>query len=71
MPVQRERANPKKRRGPAPTGKGAPVVVRLQPDALEWLDAERARRDPVPSRPEMIRILLELAKRQCLFDQVD
>lgn len=46
-------------RGPAPTGKGTPVMVRLQPDLLYWLDAERAKLDPVPSRPEMIRVYLE------------
>lgn len=49
----------KKKRGPAPTGKGVQVVVRLQPDLLSWLDAERAKLDPEPSRPEMIRIYLE------------
>lgn len=37
-------------------------MVRLQPDQLDWLDAERAKLDPVPSRPEMIRIFL--AERQ-------
>lgn len=34
-------------------------MVRLQPDLLDWLDAERAKLDPQPSRPEMIRIYLE------------
>ncbi|WP_420480464.1 hypothetical protein [Cereibacter sphaeroides] len=29
---------------------------------LAWLDEERARLDPVPSRPEMVRVLLEAAK---------
>lgn len=51
-----------KRRGPAPTGKGTQVVVRLQPDALAWLDAERGKIDPVPSRPEMVRLILSQAK---------
>jgi len=52
----------KGRRGPAPTGKGVQVVVRLQPDALAWIDAERAKLDPEPSRPEFIRQLIERAK---------
>jgi hypothetical protein len=39
-----------------PTGKGTPVVVRLQPDQLAALDAYIARQPaPKPSRPEAIR----------------
>lgn len=34
-------------------------MVRLQPDLLAWLDAERAKLDPEPSRPEFIRQLIE------------
>lgn len=34
-------------------------MVRLQPDLLEWLDAERTKLDPTPSRPEFIRQVLE------------
>lgn len=34
-------------------------MVRLQPDLLAWLDAERAKLDPEPSRPEMIRSIIE------------
>ena len=34
-------------------------MVRLQPDLLDWLDQQRAKLDPEPSRPEMIRIYLE------------
>lgn len=37
-------------------------MVRLQPNMLEWLDAERAKLDPVPSRPEFIRSVLERQK---------
>lgn len=37
-------------------------MVRLQPDLLAWLDAERAKFDPAPSRPEMIRSILERVK---------
>lgn len=51
-----------KRRGPVPTGKGTPVLVRLQPDLLEWLDTERERQAVPTSRPEMIRAILESAK---------
>jgi hypothetical protein len=50
-----------KRRGPVPTGKGAPVLVRLQPEALDGLDAWRAGEKDAPSRPEAIRRLLEKA----------
>jgi len=48
----------KKRRGPAPTGKGTPVMVRLQPDMLSEVDAFIERQpDPKPSRPEAVRRL--------------
>lgn len=49
----------KGKRGPAPTGKGTLVGIRLQPDLLSWLDDERAKLDPEPSRPEIIRVYLE------------
>lgn len=50
----------KERRGRGrPVVNSTPVTVRLAPDLLDWLDAERAKLDPVPSRPEMIRIYLE------------
>lgn len=39
-----------------------PVTVRIPPDLLDWLDAERAKLVPQPSRPEMIRIYLEERK---------
>jgi hypothetical protein len=52
-----ETVQPKKRRGPAPTGHGTPVQVRLQPDQLAPLDAWiAAQPDPKPSRPEAIRL---------------
>lgn len=47
------------RRGRPATGKGLTVGVRLQPDLLAWLDAERAKLDPEPSRPEFIRQTIE------------
>ena len=51
----------KKRRGPAPTGKGTQVVVRMQPPALAALDAWAARQDGELSRPEAVRRLVERA----------
>jgi hypothetical protein len=55
----------KKRRGPAPTGKGIQVVVRMQPPALALLDTWIEDQSDKPSRPEAIRRILEkaLAKR--------
>jgi hypothetical protein len=49
----------KKRRGPAPTGKGVQVVVRLQPDPLSALDKWAARQADKPTRAEAIRRLVE------------
>lgn len=52
----------KKKRGPAPTGKGQQVVVRLHPPLMKPLDAWiAAHPDPKPTRPEAIRRLLEKA----------
>lgn len=42
-----------------PAVNATPVTVRIPPSLLSRLDAERAKHDPGPSRPEMIRILLE------------
>jgi hypothetical protein len=50
---------PKKRRGPAPTGKGMPVQVRLQPAQLEALDAWIAKQSQPLTRPEAIRAMME------------
>jgi hypothetical protein len=50
-----------RKRGPPPTGKGTPVLVRLAPAPLANLDGwieEQA--PPHPSRPEAIRRLIEL-----------
>lgn len=44
-----------KRRGPAPTGKGTLVGVRLQPDLLAVLDRFIAEEKPAMSRPEALR----------------
>ncbi|MDP2359064.1 MAG: hypothetical protein Q8M31_23805 [Beijerinckiaceae bacterium] len=52
----------KKRRGPAPTGKGQQIVVRVHPPLLDPLDAWIANQPtPQPSRPEAIRRLLARA----------
>jgi metal-responsive CopG/Arc/MetJ family transcriptional regulator len=51
----------RKKRGPPPTGKGTPVMVRVQPDLMKRLDDwSRAQKDE-PSRPEAIRRLVEQA----------
>jgi hypothetical protein len=49
------RDNTKKRR---PSQTGELIGVRLQPEQLAALDGWRARQDPVPSRPEAIRLIL-------------
>ena len=51
---------PRKKRGPPATGKGEPVVVRMQPPRLRALDDWIAQQSqPFPSRPEAIRRLVE------------
>lgn len=55
---------PKKRRGPAPTGKGVQVQVRLQPDDLAKLDRYIADRQPGMTRPEAIRECVRQWTRQ-------
>lgn len=47
-----------KKRGPAPTGKGEPVMTRLQDDLLDPLDTYRVTQADKPSRPEAIRRIL-------------
>ena len=50
----------RKRRGPPPTGKGTLVGVRLLRSILNPLDTYISTRpEPTPSRPEMIRKILE------------
>jgi hypothetical protein len=50
----------KKKRGPAATGKGVLIGVRLQPPALAALDALiDTRPEPKPTRPEAIRQVLD------------
>lgn len=55
-------AESKKRMGRPPVN-ATPVTVRIPPDLLAWLDAERAKLDPEPTRPELIRQLIEEARR--------
>lgn len=55
-----ETLTPRKKRGPKPTGIGAPITVRLQPEVLAALDAWIAEQpDPKPSRPAAIRSFVE------------
>jgi hypothetical protein len=49
----------KKRRGPAPTGKGTLIGVRLQPSQLQALDAWITKQDSSLTRPEAIRAMME------------
>lgn len=51
----------KKRMGRPPVN-ATPVTVRIPPDLLAWVDAERAKLSPEPSRPEFIRHLIERGK---------
>ena len=59
--MKRQSAAPPKKRGPPATGKGEPILVRLQPAQLAALDAWIARQDAQLSRPEAIRRLFEQA----------
>ena len=57
--MKRQTVITKKRRGPAPTGKGTLVGVRLQPDRLSAVDAWIARQTAPMTRPEAIRAMLD------------
>ena len=46
-----------KKRGPAATGKGTPVMVRLQPDMLAGVDQFVAEHEDI-SRPEAVRLII-------------
>lgn len=48
----------KKRRGPAPTGVGQLIGVRLQPDLIALLDRFIEDRETGLTRPEAIRLIL-------------
>jgi hypothetical protein len=50
-----------KKRGPPATGKGQPIVVRIQPPLMTALDNWIAKQEPpFPSRPEAMRRIVEL-----------
>ena len=51
----------KKKPGPAPTGVGTPILVRLQPPDLAAIDEWASEQDDPPSRPEAIRRMIKLA----------
>lgn len=53
----------KKRMGRPPVN-STPITLRLPPDLLAWVDAERAKLEPEPSRPEFIRQLIEAKKER-------
>jgi hypothetical protein len=57
--MAKQTVQPKKKRGPAPTGKGTPVQVRLQPSHLKALDAWIAQQNAPLTRPEAIRAMME------------
>jgi hypothetical protein len=57
--MKRKSVVSQKKRGPPATGKGEPIMVRMQPDQLAGLDVWIAGQDPQPSRPEAIRRLVE------------
>jgi hypothetical protein len=49
----------KKKRGPAPTGKGTQIGARWQPPVLAAIDAWRIAQEDQPERGEAIRRLVE------------
>jgi hypothetical protein len=51
-------------KGGRPRVDATPITLRLRPDLLDWVDTERAKLDPEPSRPEFIRITLEKNRRE-------
>jgi hypothetical protein len=59
--MARQTVIPQKKRGPLPTGKGTPIMVRIRPKELSELDGWIKRQDDKPSRPEAIRRLMQQA----------
>ena len=59
--MARQTVMSRKKRGPPPTGKGAPIVVRMQPAQLAALDAWIGNQTEATSRPAAIRRLVEQA----------
>lgn len=60
-----------KKRGRPATGRGQTIGVRMKPDTLAKIDEWRATRDPVPSRPEVIREMVEAVIRLGGLDKID
>jgi Arc/MetJ-type ribon-helix-helix transcriptional regulator len=59
--MKKQTVIPRKKRGPPATGKGEPIVVRMHPPMLAWLDKWIAKqKQPFPSRPEAVRRLVKL-----------
>jgi hypothetical protein len=56
--MAKQTVQPKKRRGPAPTGKGTPIQVRLQPSHLKALDVWIGKQNASLTRPEAIRAMI-------------
>jgi Arc/MetJ-type ribon-helix-helix transcriptional regulator len=61
---------PKKSRGRPPVDTEA-VKVRMPRSTLAKIDEWRATRDPVPSRPEVIREMVETVIRMGGLDKAD
>jgi hypothetical protein len=59
--MRRQSVISQKKRGPPPTGKGTPILVRVQPALLANLDAWITTQKISLSRPEAIRQLIEVA----------
>jgi hypothetical protein len=59
--MARQSVIPQKKRGPPATGKGMPIMVRVQPSQLEGLDRWIAQQKNAPTRPEAIRRLIDQA----------
>jgi hypothetical protein len=60
----RQRRRTCAKRGPPPTGRGTPIVVRMQPPDLSALDEWAATQTDKPSRPEAVRRLLAQALKE-------
>ncbi|UWU89601.1 ribbon-helix-helix domain-containing protein [Bradyrhizobium sp. CB1015] len=59
--MKRQAVKVRKKRGPAPTGKGTQIQVRLQQDDLSAVDSWIAEQEKAPTRPEAIRTLMRQA----------
>jgi hypothetical protein len=58
--MRRQSVISKKKRGPPATGKGTPIMVRLQPTDLSELDTWAAAQTEQLTRPEAVRQLMRL-----------